>query len=270
LLPQLTEVTTVGVWGPVASGKSHLLKQWISGMGRVLVNDVTGSLIGDDSVTHFWQTPKAMGQHLKENPYRFRVAYHPGGNIEQDFRWCFHLAWVMDAPRWLVCDEMWQIAPNEGPHVSDEISLLARMPRHVKLGFIGASQRLQDISTVLRSGMRMNVFFHMEQDRELRAVAETWGNETADAVRELRPLIYDDASEQTHQVPECLVKFRGKPAMVYDLAGDQSTSEKDVQSNEKTLDNESTYDKVGNNETRGMQTVRTQMDHSDGPTEDVP
>lgn len=224
MTPTLKAVTTVGVWGPVSSGKTYLLNQWVRSMGRVLFLDVTGSTISDDSFAHVWQNPRAMAEYLRDHPNYHRVAYHPGGDVQADFQWCQRAAWMLNAPRWLVVDELWQIAPVREA-LLPEMNLIARLARHVKLGFVGASQRVQDVSNILRSGTRMNVFFYMEQRRELDAVAETWGDAVADAVAELRPCLYDDEHERVLQIPECLVAVKGKPPVIYDLGSEPVENE---------------------------------------------
>jgi hypothetical protein len=59
--------------------------------------------------------------------------------------------------------------------------------------------------------------FYAHEGRDLSAIEETYGSESAELVSQIRPLIYDDVSRVVKQVPQCVVYRRGQPPEVVDL-----------------------------------------------------
>ena len=205
-LPQLEECTIVQIFGPVASGKSWVQKQWFQRMERAIWIDATSECLDPEECAHVWGNPQQLCQMLKENPYYYRIAYHPV-DMQQSFNWCFNAIWQLTGNRWLIVDEVHQVCGLHSVHPM--LPTVLRLCRHNGVGFIGASQKISDVNTLLRSNARMTVLFYTEESTDLDAIYKRWGQHVTDAVCDLRPCIYDDATHICYQHPECLVIIRG-------------------------------------------------------------
>jgi hypothetical protein len=216
----------VGVFGPVASGKTYLITQWLKECTRYVRFDVTGETTHDPSVEHFWSNQRGlfnMYQRIKERPYYFRIAYHPGIDLEWEFRKTLSALWRrVEIFKTLVCDEIHEICSLHGS--PEEVRTMFRYGRHAHLSIIGASQRLADVDKLYTSSCRKIIIFRSEEARDYAAVEDRWGTDCADAMDNLRPLIYDDVNRVTHQIPQCLVIPRGGSPQVYDFKTDQFLS----------------------------------------------
>lgn len=198
----------VGLFGPVSSGKTHLIKQWLREQNRFVGFDYSGELLDYETIVG---SPKRLLDRLLENPYLFRIAYVPGPNIDEDFKWVLWSLWHLPVTKLLVCDEVHRIIPLSG--VSPEAETLLRFARHANVGFIGASQRIADVSKLFTSACRTVVLFWTQEARDLQAINDRWG--CADLVANLRPLIYDDFAKVTRQTPQIVVCRKGlKPEVV--------------------------------------------------------
>ena len=217
---EIIPATNVGIFGPVCSGKTNLLNVWLQTENRYVRFDYTGETInGPADVEHF-HDPLHLLDRLEQNPFYFRIAYHPGKNVMEHYRWCQRALWVFDTPRWLVMDEFHRVCP-QGPRLDEDVETALRLARHNQLGIIGASQRPQDVAKLFVDSCRMCVVYRSQEENFLNACAGHWGNDVADSVEALRPLIYDDVAKITKQVPQCVVITRdGQTARVYDFATD--------------------------------------------------
>lgn len=219
---QLPVCKITAVFGPVASGKTHLLSQWLKTQNRVVVLDQTGEFLDDPTLQHVFSNPKQLATMLRDSPYYFRIAYEPGMDIEEDFSWVLKALWLTPSEKLLIVDEFHQLCPVNA--ANDEVKMMIRYARHDKLGFIGVSQRIADVHKLFTSCARMVVIFNTREARDIAAITERWGKDCADMVSNLRPLLHDDATGTTHQVPQCVVIELGKQPRIYDFAKDQYAS----------------------------------------------
>lgn len=203
----------VGIFGPVASGKTYLIQQWLKGQNRFIVFDYAGEMM-DHTADTIIASPAQVHRKLSENLYYFRISYLPGMNVEEDFKWVLWCLWLAPTRKLLICDEVHRIIPNERG-LSTEVETMLRFARHANLGFIGASQRVQDVNTLFRSACRTVILFQTNEFNALRAIDASWG--CADMVRNLKPLIYDDTNKIVHQTPDVVVCSKGKEPQVYSL-----------------------------------------------------
>ena len=216
------EITSL--FGPMASGKTYLIeKVWIPTLPRYVRFDSTGESISDPSVIHVWRSPRELYERLRQSPYCFRIAYHPGENIQTDFEFCVQALWRMgrysNTPRTIICDEFHEVCSvNETPAF---VQTMMRYARHAMLAVIGASQRIADVHKLFTSGSRKVVIFHTREARDLDAVRQRWGVECEEMVVNLRPLLYNDVTKQAKQVPQCVVIERGFRPKIYDFQSDQ-------------------------------------------------
>lgn len=204
------------VCGPVASGKTHLIKRWIDGDNRHVVFDSTGEYSEDRTREEIWGNPKALYDRIKENPYYYRLVYVPGRNRNEDFSHVLNAMWWIKQPKLLVCDEVADICPVDS--LDENIEMLLRFARKDKMGFLTASQRIADVHKLFTGGCRMVVLFQTHEARDLDAIESRW--KCADLVENLRPLLYDDVAQATRQVPQCVVIEKGKRPYVYDFESD--------------------------------------------------
>ncbi len=207
------------VCGPVASGKTHLLKRWLATDNHHVIFDGSGEFLDDDDRQTIWASPKELYDRLKENPYYFRIVYQPGLHREEDFGWVLKAMWWIDQPKLLVCDEFHEICPVE--YKSEEVEMMLRFARHDKLGFVGASQRIADVNRLYTSACRMVVLFQTNEARDLEAIEQRW--RCSRMVEELRPLLHDDVSKVTTQIPQCVVILKGQKPYVYDFKTESAT-----------------------------------------------
>jgi len=203
------------VSGPVASGKTHLLIQWIKPLTRVVAFDATGEFVSDETMEHIWFSPATFLRRMEANQYAFRIAYHPGRDVLDDFEWCVKILFQFDSVKTLAVDEFHLVCPNNA--IGDDMEVLLRFARHAKVGIIGMSQRVADVHKLFTSGCRMVILFYTEESRDIEAISDRWGKDTAEMVANLRPLVYDDSTGTTHQIPQCVVKLKGQKARIYDF-----------------------------------------------------
>ena len=215
----------------MASGKTFLVKQWLKEQNRVCIFDKTGEFLDDATFSKVFANPQQLALMLKQTPYYFRIAYEPGINVEYDFSWVLKALWLTPSDKLLVVDEFHELCPVNA--TSDEVKMMLRFARHDKLGFIGVSQRIADVHKLFTSSCRMVVLFNTREARDLDAIANRWGAECSDMVNNLRPLLHDDATGVTHQVPQCVVIELGQQPRIFDFAKDAYFSE----TKEPELDN---------------------------------
>jgi hypothetical protein len=201
------------VCGPVASGKTHLIKRWLERDNRHVVFDGTGEFLEDRARDEIWGNPAALYDRIRANPYYFRMVYQPGRDRTADFKYVLHALWWIDTPKLFVCDEFHEICPVSSKN--DEVDMMLRYARHDKLGFVGASQRIADVHKLYTSGCRMVVLFNTHEARDLDAIEDRW--RCAYDVERLRPLLHDDDSGVTRQIPQAVVIEKGKAPYIYDF-----------------------------------------------------
>lgn len=206
---QLDAINTVSIFGPVSSGKSYLICQFMANMERVLHLDTT--MENDDpDWSHVWQNPQQLAQIILSEPAQHKIAYHPN-SMHVAFEWCASIYWKLDLARWLVLDECHEYADH--PY----FSTLMRYARKRKMGVMCASQRIADVPKSLTSASRTIILFYTHEYRDHVAIKDRLGIEVSEAVKALRPCIYDDEREQVIQIPEILVYRRGRGVQIHDM-----------------------------------------------------
>ena len=213
----------VAVFGPVASGKTYLLKQWLKTQSRVVAFDSTGEMTREPDFQECFASPRKLFDMIQTSPYYFRVAYTPGTDVRTDFSWCVKAMWQFDAVKLLAVDECHLVFPNNA--IGDDTEMLLRFARHAKLGLICMSQRIADVHKLLTSSARTTVLFRIRDARDYDAISDRWGRDVAEHVRNLRPLIHDDSTGITKQVPQAVVITQTEGARVYDFATESYVSE---------------------------------------------
>jgi DNA helicase HerA-like ATPase len=212
MIPELLESEMASVIGPVASGKTWLIKRWLTILKTPFaVFDPTGEY-DDIPAEHFWAKPKAFAEYLSNNPKNFRAIYHPGENLEMGFTTVASAMWQLSNPRHLFVEEIHELISPWHKH--DKMSIIMKYSRKRLLGVVGSTQRIADLHKDFTSGSRTVILFHTTEARDLEAIAERWGFETRSMVENLHPLIFDDVSGTTSQIPEAVVIRRGKPIVV--------------------------------------------------------
>jgi hypothetical protein len=215
----LPQCKITGVFGPVSSGKTFLISRWAEQENRVVIFDATGEFIEKSNYTIIYANPKALWDLVKQTPWVFRVVYAPGRDLDTDFRYCLSALWHTQSDKLLIVDEFHEICPVS--YKSEDVNTMLRFARHDKLGFVGVSQRIADVHKLFTSCCRIVVLFPTHEARDLDAIADRWGSEAADTVTSLRPLIHDDLTNMTHQIPQCLVIQKGQGARVFDFQEDR-------------------------------------------------
>jgi hypothetical protein len=237
-IPRIPDCTTVFVAGPVASGKTWLIGKLVDRMERALIFDAGADYL-DANYTHIWSNPKNLAETLQKNPYYYRIAYHLNPEFREDeFSWCYRSIWTLDKPRWFVIEEAHEICPING--VLRDAETVLRYSRHVLLGVIASSQRIADVDKLLTGGARVIILFHTSEARDIEATRLRWGKEVAEALINLRPCIYNDATKEVEQHPECIIIIKGQGFRVVSLGtkvkkfskGDDIWSEQEVEAAE--------------------------------------
>ena len=231
-IPKLPDCNLVLVFAPVSSGKTHLLRLWTDSLERSVTIDTTAECM-DSSYSHIWGSPKQLLETLAQNPFYYRIAYHPNArNFENDFNYCVEGMWltakeemgkIQPLPRWLIMDEVHEVCGNH--YMLERMELVIRYARHNLLGFIGTTQRISDVNRLMTSNARMIVLFHTIEPVDCDAIRARLGSEVEQQVRNLRPLIYDEVNKIVEQEPECLVWIRGRGTKVYALGDKIKTGE---------------------------------------------
>ena len=214
-IPALVGTEIVGIFGPVSSGKSWLIEQWIAMLERTVYIDLGSSPKHNypPQTEHIIGSPAAIATRLESNPYYYRLTYHVV-NVPIDFYWVVNSLWVVGGARYLFIDEVHRVLGGS-IHPSGEMAI--RYGRHRILGIIGASQRIAEVDKLFTSQCRMVVLFYTPEERDIIKIAANWGSAIADAVSQLRPCIYNDATQTVEQEPECLVWVRGIGHKVFPL-----------------------------------------------------
>lgn len=207
----------------MASGKTYLINQWLkAGQNRYVRFDATGETCDDPGVEHIWQSPAGLWARLKANPYFFQLAYHPGSDMEEDFRYALQCLWRIDTYKMLVCDEFHEVCSvNETPKY---VKTMLRYARHAHLAVIGASQRLADVHKLFTGGCRQVILFKNDDARDVDAVRDRYGRECAQAFVNLRPCIFDDKRKVCVQIPQAIVIPRGGKPSIFDFKEDRYVS----------------------------------------------
>lgn len=219
----LPDCVTVFISGPVASGKSHLIKQLVDRMERSLVLDMMAEY-GGEGYEEIWANPQALAERLEKNPHYFRIAYHPK-NIPVDFHWCYVAIWQLTLPRWFIIEEVHEVCGSNS--ILDDMKDILRYSRHNMLGIVASSQRIAEVNKLLTSVARMIILFHTTEFRDIQAIDDRFGRDVAEAVQNLRPCIYDDSSKTLEQAPECVIYIRGMGWKVVSLGDKIQTQEID-------------------------------------------
>jgi hypothetical protein len=215
----LDESTNVFVCGPVCSGKTNLLNVWLKTHNRYVRFDYTGETTGNVGIEHI-HNPHVLLDTIERRPYYFRIAYHPGKNVMEHYRWCQRVIWMFDAPRVLAMDEFHRVCPQT-TKLDEDVEYALRMARHNQLSIIGLSQRPQDVHKLFVDSCRRCIIYRSQEGNFLDACANHWGDDVAECVETLRPLVHNDVTKQTKQVPQCVVVTRdGNIAQVYDFQTD--------------------------------------------------
>jgi len=244
------------VCGPVASGKTHLIKQWLQSDNRHVIFDSTGEY-ADGAHQEIWANPKLLNEKIKANPYFFRLVYVPGRNRELDFTHVLNVLWWKDTPKLLVCDEVADICPVSS--LTEDIEMLLRFARKDKLGFLAASQRIADVHKLFTGGCRMVVLFQTNEARDLDAIESRW--RCAKLVANLRPLLYNDSTATVEQVPQAVIIEKGQKPYVYDFQTEGRTTEEGALADPEIVDS-------GERNPDGEADATVQRDEEDaGPAE---
>jgi hypothetical protein len=216
LIPELIPGQIVFVAGPVASGKTYLLGKWAERETRVLLFDTAGDHIDNSNFEHVWNSPRALTERLDNgNSDGFRIAYHPQ-EVESGFYWCMSAMWQLDQPRWFILEEIHELMNPMSQH--PKMRVLNKYARkRAALGVIGSTQRIADVHKDFTSAARLSILFFNQEARDLVAISERYGADVADAVRGLRPLLYNDAEGSVGQLPQAVVARRGAGFEVIDV-----------------------------------------------------
>jgi hypothetical protein len=209
LIPELTAGQVVFVAGPVASGKTYLLRQWALKADRVIFFDTAGDHVDETAFEHIWASPHALLERLEQakTESNYKICYHPQ-DVEIGFDWTVSGTWQLDHPRFLFIEEVHEVMSPWTQH--PKMKMLNKYARKREaLGVITCSQRLADVHKDLTSAARMCVLFQTYESKDLDAIAERWGSDVEMAVRELRPLQYDDSTHKVMQTPQAVVIRRG-------------------------------------------------------------
>jgi hypothetical protein len=176
---------------------------------------------------HSWGNPKTVAEKLKENPYYYRIVYHPSGDVlDEEFYWMHCCIWAMDQPRFFIIEECHEFAGIHKTHPSMRDEL--RYSRHRdRLGLICTSQRASEVSTSLTDAARMAVIFNTDQAVNQEAICRRFSPIQVKDIIGLRPCIYNDVKQEVEQHPQCIVWLRGRGFKVYDLGDKIKTGEDD-------------------------------------------
>lgn len=236
-----------GVFGPVASGKTYLIGQWLKTQPRYVRFDVTGETIDTKNLEHVWHAPGMLYRRLNDPKlmYFFNVSYHPGTELEVDFYQVLRVVWRLPVHKLIVCDEFHEVCSvYDTPKY---VRTMLRYARHDHLAIIGASQRIADVSKLFTASCRMVVLFWTQEARDLQAISDRWGTKTAEMVRSLRPLIFDDVRKICTQVPQCVVCTKMAAPYVYDFTtgktveGEENEDESRTDVGEETRDESDSF-----------------------------
>ncbi len=201
--------------GPVRSGKTFAIDELCIAENRIVRFDVTGELVGKPGWTHVYANPRLVFQMMLQNPYFFKIAYHPATDLRTEFEWVSKAMWRINSEKVLVCDEFHEVCG-----VSDTgqwVRTILRYARHAHIELITASQRIADVNRLLTSGADTVVLFKTNEARDLDAIRDRWPT-AYEPMKTLRPLIYNDITKKTSQVPQAIVVSRSQGTVkIYDF-----------------------------------------------------
>jgi hypothetical protein len=264
---ELGQCEITSVFGPMASGKTHLIGLWRKEENRYVIFDATGETMDDATVEHVWRSPRQLYERLKKNPYFFRIAYHPGTNIREDFYWVCKCLWRLDSYKILICDEFHEVCSvSETPQF---VQTMMRYARHDRLAVIGASQRIADVHKLFTSGSRKVVIFYTQEARDLIAVRDRWGSEAEEMVANLRPLLYDDRTKVTRQIPQCLVITKGASPAVYDFKTESFVDDTSAESEPELEDDAENTPAVSEEPDSGDEPISPEGSNPDAMRRDI-
>jgi DNA helicase HerA-like ATPase len=115
--------------------------------------------------------------------------------------------WWCPSDKWLVIDEFHFVCPVND--ITGSMSDTLRLARKRQLGLVGVSQRIADVHKLFTSCCRMVVLFWTTEARDLIAIKDRFGDDVAERVRNLRPLLYNDITKEVTQTPQCIVIRKG-------------------------------------------------------------
>lgn len=213
MIPELIDGETVCVVGPIASGKTWLMKQWIAKIqSRFVIFDPTAEY-DDIEGEHFWARPKEYAQYMKEHPGDFKAIYHPS-DVDTGFTTVASGIWQMSAAesKWLAIEEIHELISPWDKH--EKMRILMKYARKRLIGMIGATQAIADLHKDFTRAARTVVLFNTHEPRDLETIGDRWGDEARTTVENLQPLLYDDATRVTRQIPHALVIRRGEAPKV--------------------------------------------------------
>lgn len=217
MIPDLIDGELTFLCGPVASGKTYLAQKWYQKLDRVCMFDTSAEqdeLEGE----HFYQSPKKFAERVEksdEDGKGFHLVYHPGVDVNVGFEWVVRAMWQPLEPRVLICEEVHEFMNPSYEH--EHMRIVSKYARKRNLGFVGVSQRIADTHRNFTSACRRVILFFTQEARDLDAISDRWGNEAAEAVRGLRPLIHRDGTGTTEQTPQALLIDRGQPPVVIEV-----------------------------------------------------
>lgn len=217
MIPDLIDGELTFLCGPVASGKSYLAQQWYKSLERVVMFDTSAELENLEG-EHFFQEPRKFAERVErsiDETSGYHLVYHPGGDPALGFEWVVRALWQDLEPRVLICEEVHEFMNPTFEH--EHMRIVSKYARKRNLGFVGISQRIADTHRNFTSACRRTILFRTEEARDLDAISDRWGNEAADTVRNLRPLVYRDSTGQTEQTPEALIIVRGQTPTVMEI-----------------------------------------------------
>jgi len=221
--------------GPVRSGKTFAIDEICKPENRIIRFDVTGEIPRDDNRwTHVYASPAECFRIMKANPYYFRIAYHPAGELQTEFDYVSKAMWRIDAEKILVCDEFHEVC---GVHDTGAwVRTMLRYMRHAHIELLCASQRIADVSKLLTSGADTVVLFKTHEARDLDAIEDRWPQAYI-LMSTIRQLKYNDITKKVGQVPQAIVISRTEgTTQVYDFKTGGFTLTKKGKSQEETED----------------------------------
>lgn len=209
---ELQEASTMLVLGPTASGKTFLMRNLMKPYRRVMWFDTTYEIDdADREFEHFFNLPTWIDRMEKGESF-YKIAYHPvSSDVEKEFDLVSRYFWQLDFSRWLVADEAHEF------NNSQTLKPMLKYGRKRLLGILAASQRVCDLKPHVRTNARSVVLFYTNEGRDIDAISSSYGEETAEAVTKLKPLIYNDTTKVVTQTPQCILYKRGQGFTVIDL-----------------------------------------------------
>lgn len=205
MIPPLIDGELTFLCGPVSSGKSFLAKKWYMQQERVVFFD-TSLECEDMPGEHFFYTPRQFAERVEKSIGQssgYHLVYHPGADHDMGFEWVVRAMWQPLQPRILIVEEVHEFMSPVQQH--EHMRIINKYARKRNLGFVGVSQRIADVHRDFTSACRQTILFFTQEARDIDAISERWGNETASRVSALRPLIYRDATGTVEQTPQALV-----------------------------------------------------------------